>query len=62
LSALLINNRANLDEIRRGTNFAKIPFVNNSLALSVAAQEIISKEETAAAEQSRRDANLVPPD
>ena len=62
LSALLINNRANLDEIRRGTNFARIPFVNNSLALSVAAQEIISKEETAAAEQSRRDANLVPPD
>ena len=62
LSALLINNRANLDEIRRGTNFARIPLVNNSLALSVAAQEIIGKEQAEAETQRLREQNLIPPD
>jgi len=62
LSALLINNHANPEQIRRGTNFAKIPFVNNSLALAVAAQEIISKEETAAETQRLIDQKLIPPD
>lgn len=62
LSALLINNRANIDEIRRGTNFAKIPLVNNSLALSVAAQEIIGKEQAEAETERLREQNLIPPD
>ena len=62
LSALLINNRANLDEIKRGTSFAKIPLVNNSLALSVAAQEIIGKEQAEAETQRLREQNLIPPD
>ena len=62
LSALLINNRANVDEIKRGTSFAKIPLVNNSLALSVAAQEIIGKEQAEAETEKLREQNLIPPD
>jgi hypothetical protein len=62
LAALIINNRANPDEILRNTPFGRMPLVRDALALATGAKTIIGEEEAAAEEQSRRDANLVPPD
>lgn len=62
LAALIINNRANPDEILRQTPFGRMPLVRDALAIATGAQTIIGEEETAAEEQSRREANLVTPD
>jgi len=62
LAALIINNRANPEEILRQTPFGRMPLVRDALAIATGAQTIIGEEETAAEEQSRREANLVTPD